>query len=103
MRVDKKQLDSLRAANNTGASQRIGQQSPSLSTTAAGASGADQASLSSASNLVALARTATSADRQAKLQSLTQQVQTGSYQGDTGRAGQAMVSELLQRGSSALQ
>lgn len=100
MRVDNKQLDTVGSAANAGAAQKVGSQGRQLSTTSTGVS-SDQASLSSASNLVALARNATSTARQSKIDALTKQVQGGNYQGSTAQAGKAMVQELLQTSTSA--
>ena len=101
MRVDNQPVDTLAGATGAGATQRIGQQDSTLSTKTSGAQGSDQATLSSASNLVALAKNATTAARQAKISALTEQVRSGSYQGDTGQAGRAMVGELLSSRTSA--
>lgn len=101
MRVNNQSTGSVAADTNTAATQKIGQQGSQLSTSTAGVERSDQASLSSASNLVALARSATSSDRQAKISALTQQVQSGNYHGSTGQAGKAMVQELLQTSMSA--
>ncbi len=100
MRVDNKSVDTL-AAERASATQKVAQQGSPLSTKAARANGDDQASLSSATNLVALAKNATSAARQAKISALTEQVRAGAYQGSTGQAGQGMVKELLQSSRSA--
>ncbi len=99
--VDNNAIDTLAAGTRAGAAQKAGQQDARLSARAAGAQAGDQASLSSASDLVALAKNSTTAARQAKISALTEQVRAGSYQGDTGHAGQAMVQELLQSRTSA--
>jgi anti-sigma28 factor (negative regulator of flagellin synthesis) len=101
MRVDNKSIDTLGTETRAGATQRVAPQSSQATSGTAAAQGSDQASLSSASNLVALAKTATSAARQAKISALTEQVRSGSYQGNTAQAGHAMVSELLQSRTSA--
>jgi len=101
MRVDNQPVDTLATGIRAGATQRVGQQDSQLSTKTAGAQSSDQASLSSASNLVALAKNATSASRQAKISALTEQVRAGSYQGDTEQAGRGMVQELLLSKTSA--
>lgn len=89
------------AQTNAGATQKISPQGSALTTSTSQVAPGDQASLSSASNLVALAKSATSPDRQAKISALTQQVQAGNYQGNTLQAGKAMVKELLQTSTSA--
>ncbi len=101
MRVNNQSTGSVAAETGAGATQRIGQQTSQLSTAASGVARGDQASLSSASNLVALAKSATSSDRQAKISALAQQVQSGHYHGSTDQAGKAMVQELLQTSTSA--
>jgi anti-sigma28 factor (negative regulator of flagellin synthesis) len=103
MRVDNKSVDTLAAETRASSTQKVGQQDSPLSTKSAGVQGGDQASLSSATNLVALAKSATSATRQARISALTSQVRSGSYQGDVGQAGRGMVSELLQSSTSAAQ
>jgi anti-sigma28 factor (negative regulator of flagellin synthesis) len=101
MRVDNKSVDTLGTETRSGAAQKIAQQGSQLSTSSTGVSRGDQASLSSATNLVALAKNATSATRQARISALTEQVRSGSYQGNTAQAGQGMVHELLQSRTSA--
>lgn len=89
-------VNTVATGTPTGAAQKVAQQGSQLTTAAAPGAKDDQASLSSASNLVSLAKNATTAARQAKLSALTAQVRSGSYQGDTGQAGKAMVKDLLQ-------
>jgi anti-sigma28 factor (negative regulator of flagellin synthesis) len=101
MRIDNKTLETLGTTTGASATQRAGAQSSSLSTQAASGQRADQATLSNATNLVSLAKNATSTARQAKISALTAQVSSGSYQGNTAQAGQAMVQELLQSTTSA--
>ncbi len=55
---------------------------------------ADTVKLSNASSLVALAKTVTSSDRQAKIASLTAQIRSGSYQVNAGQVSQAIISQL---------
>jgi anti-sigma28 factor (negative regulator of flagellin synthesis) len=101
MRVNNQSTGSVAAETSAGATQKVGQQGSQPTTGTTGVAHGDQASLSSASNLVALAKSATSSDRQARISALTQQVQSGSYHGSTGQAGKAMVQELLQTSTSA--
>ena len=101
MRVDNKSVDTLANASGLRATQRVAQQDSKLSPKATGATGSDQASLSNATDLIALARNATSSARQAKISALTEQVRAGRYQGDVGQAGRGMVGELLLAKSSA--
>jgi anti-sigma28 factor (negative regulator of flagellin synthesis) len=103
MRVDNKAVDTLATETRAGAAQKVKPQDSPLSTRSAGVQRGDQASLSSATNLVALAKNATSATRQAKISALTAQVRSGTYQGNVGQAGQGMVHELLQSSKSAAQ
>lgn len=101
MRIDNKTVETLATETRAGAAQKVAPQESSLTTSTGGVERGDQASLSSATNLVAQARNATSPERQAKLAALTQQVRSGNYQGDTLQAGQGMVHELLQAKMSA--
>lgn len=101
MRVNNQSIDTVAANTSTGSAQKTSQQTSQIGGNSSSLAGSDQASLSSASNLIALAKSATSSDRQAKLSALSQQVQSGSYHGDTALAGKAMVKELLQTSASA--
>jgi flagellar biosynthesis anti-sigma factor FlgM len=55
----------------------------------------DQVDLSGASSLVALSAGMVSASRQAKINSLTVQVQSGQYNIDAGQVARAMVNSML--------
>ena len=101
MRINNQSLDTVAANTSTGSAQKTGQQTLQVSSTSSSVGASDQASLSSASNLITLAKSATTSERQAKLSALTQQVQSGSYQGNTVQAGKGMVTELLQTSTSA--
>ena len=101
MRVNNQSIDTVAANTSTGSAQKTGQQAAPVSSNSSALAVSDQASLSNAPNLIALAKSATTSERQAKLGALTQQVQSGSYQGNTVQAGKAMVKELLQTSASA--
>jgi flagellar biosynthesis anti-sigma factor FlgM len=55
---------------------------------------ADSVRLSHASHLVALARNAQPADRQARIASLAEQVRSGTYQVDAKAVSQALINNL---------
>ena len=102
MRIDNSpSIDTLAAQNAAGGAQKIGPRKAQVTNNAVGSADSDQATLSSASNLLELARNAISPARQAKISALTQQVQSGAYQGGTSQAGKAIVQELLQPSTSA--
>lgn len=68
-------------------------------TRSAGASGSqksDSVSLSGAASLVALAKSG-AASRQSKIQSLSAQIKSGSYQADTAQVSHAVVQSHLSR------
>lgn len=93
MRIDPSGSGSIGGALNTAQTQ-------AANSTRAGQSGQtpldrDQADLSGASNLVALSAGMVSASRQAKIDGLTAQVQSGQYQVDAGQVARAMISSML--------
>ena len=100
MRVNNTSVDTLAGQTSAAAAQKVAQQNAPLSTSKGGVETSDQATLSSAANLVSLAKSFTLPSRQAKISGLTAQVRLGTYQGSTSRAGQAMVQELLQQAAS---
>lgn len=56
---------------------------------------ADTVKLSSATNLVALAKNASSSERQSKIASLASQIRSGTYQVNLSQVSQAVVNQLL--------
>jgi flagellar biosynthesis anti-sigma factor FlgM len=58
----------------------------------------DQAYLSSASDLVSLSAGSVSSTRQAKIDSISQLLQSGQYNVDAGQVASAMVDSMLQGG-----
>ena len=103
MRIDNSLLNTVGTGAPVGATQKAAAQNAAPSTSPSMVARGDQATLSSAANLVALAKNATTAGRQAQIAGLTAQVQSGKYQGDIGQAGKGMVQELLQSNTSAAQ
>jgi flagellar biosynthesis anti-sigma factor FlgM len=64
----------------------------------AGGSDQDQAYLSSASDLVSLSAGSVSSTRQAKIDSISQLLQSGQYNVDAGQVASAMVDSMFQGG-----
>jgi flagellar biosynthesis anti-sigma factor FlgM len=101
MRIDNQRVQNLNTSSTQSSSINATSGDSSTSSVFSSASGSgDQVSLSASSNLVAHARNSTSADRQAKIAALKEQVQSGNYKPDLSEVSHAMVHELS-RGASA--
>ena len=87
MRIGNGNIDSL---GSGGIGSVGGAGSESRGSTAAASSKSDSVNLSNAANLVALAKSG-SASRQSKLDSISAQVKSGSYQSDSAQVSQAVV------------
>jgi flagellar biosynthesis anti-sigma factor FlgM len=93
MRIDPSGSGSIGSAQNTQQTQTVnGPPSGQRSQTAIDQ---DQVDLSGASSLVALSTGMVSASRQAKINGLTVQVQSGQYRVDAGQVARAMVNSML--------
>ena len=94
MRVDNNGLTgSIGSGNGLGSVGQVGSNSRTQATEAQDRS-ADSVNLSSASDLVAMAKSAQSIDRQQKIATLTAQVRSGSYQVDNQAVSQALIESL---------
>jgi anti-sigma28 factor (negative regulator of flagellin synthesis) len=86
MRVASNNVDQL----GPGGPRAVGTAAPDAKTVSNGGATSDSVRLSSAANLVALAKSA-SAARQSKIQDLGNQVRSGAYQTDNAQLSQAVV------------
>jgi anti-sigma28 factor (negative regulator of flagellin synthesis) len=86
MRVASNNVEQL----GSGAPRAVGATASDAKTVSTGSSTSDSVRLSSAANLVALAKSA-SAARQSKIQDLGNQVRSGAYQTDNTQLSQAVV------------
>jgi len=93
MRIDNGLTNQIGNSNGLGSLGQIGSNSR-----VSGADGddrsADTVRLSSASDLIALAKNTQSVERQAKIASITAQVRSGSYRVDPQAVSQALISSL---------
>ena len=93
MRIDPTSSGNIGGTQNTGHTQGAGgAQGTHGSQTV---SDRDQVDLSGASNLIALSAGTVSASRQAKIDALATQVQSGRYQVNPGQVAQAIVNNML--------
>jgi flagellar biosynthesis anti-sigma factor FlgM len=93
MRIDPSGSGSIGGANNTAQTQAVnGTQAGHRDQTAIDR---DQVDLSGASSLVSLSAGMVSATRQARIDGLTAQVQSGQYHVDAGKVAHAMVNSML--------
>jgi anti-sigma28 factor (negative regulator of flagellin synthesis) len=93
MRIGNSSIDSL-GSKGAGSVGGVPADSHSAAETQ-GSALSDTVSLSSASNLVSLAKVSTSPVQQAKIQSLAAQLLAGQYQADTAQVSQAVVQSHL--------
>ncbi|MGA2183740.1 MAG: flagellar biosynthesis anti-sigma factor FlgM [Bryobacteraceae bacterium] len=95
MKIDPSGSGSIGGARNTAQTQTVA----GTQTGQRGQTGIDrdqdQVDLSGASSLVALSAGMMSASRQARIDGLTAQVQSGQYQVDAGQVARAMVKSML--------
>ena len=93
MKIDPSGSGSIGGARNTAQTQTVA----GTQTGQRGQTGIDrdQVDLSGASSLVALSAGMVSASRQARIDGLTAQVQSGQYQVDAGQVARAMVKSML--------
>jgi flagellar biosynthesis anti-sigma factor FlgM len=87
------------AAAESGRSQETQKAASTPLAGAGGGGSGDRVELSSALTSVSRALTAYHTDRTAKVQALTEQFQSGSYQPDSQAIGQAMVAQALGAGA----
>jgi flagellar biosynthesis anti-sigma factor FlgM len=93
MRIDPSGSNNIGGAQNTAQTQSVNGTQPGQR----GRSGTDgdQVDLSGASSLVSLSTGMVSASRQARIDGLTLQVQSGQYHVDAGQVASAMVDSML--------
>ncbi|HEX4166277.1 MAG TPA: hypothetical protein VHZ55_12485 [Bryobacteraceae bacterium] len=91
MRIENQNISGVAGSGNSGAVHSA--DNTSTSAASAGDNSDDTVSLSSASNLIALSKTLTSADKQSRIANLTSQVQSGVYQPDLPAASRALINQ----------
>jgi anti-sigma28 factor (negative regulator of flagellin synthesis) len=90
VRIGTSGVDNL-GSGNVGPVGGANPEGRSLAAAAGTSSKADSVTLSSAAGLVALAKSSASSASQSKLQSLSAQVKSGSYEADLGQISRAVV------------
>ncbi len=93
MRVENGNIGGVGGSGSSGSVRSIGMD-PRIQPADGDDGSADTVKLSSASNLVALAKNVSSSDRQSKIASLATQVRSGTYQVNPGDVSQAMINQL---------
>lgn len=97
MKIDNKAGESLVSSSSLGSLSSVTGESRSGASAAKGTS-EDRVSLSNASSLVALAKNARPADRQARINALTAQYRSGQYKPDLSQVSHAMLQGMLRGG-----
>ena len=95
MRIDPTSSNSITNTQNAAQSQSANGIQPGQGSQAGGVRDADQVDLSGAVSLVSLSAGMVSASRQARIDHLTFQVQSGQYQVDAGQVAGAIVNSML--------
>ncbi len=93
MRVENGNVGGVGGGSSSGSVRSIGPD-PRVQSLDGDDASADTVRLSSASNLVALAKNVSSSDRQSKIASLAAQVRSGTYQANPSDVSQAIISQL---------
>jgi anti-sigma28 factor (negative regulator of flagellin synthesis) len=90
MRVENGAVDSLFSSSRSSAARGAGEESR-VSTNTSNSNGVDFVSLSDATNLLALAKDKIPSDKQARLEAISGQIRSGTYQADTSDVSRALV------------
>ena len=98
MRIDPANSGGVNGAGNTSEPRTLTNALSIARQYQAGGADQDQAYLSSASDLVSLSAGSVSSTRQAKIDSISQLLQSGQYNVDAGQVASAMVDSMLQGG-----
>ena len=93
MRVENGNITGVGGGSSSGAVRSIGPD-PRIQSGNGDDASADTVKLSSAANLVALAKNASSSERQSKIASLASQIRSGTYQVSPSDASQAIINQL---------